>query len=172
MWWSCIEKSIKNWTFSWRAEIMCSHWQGTPSHTHKPQLGFHYTTAESQLLQMWPTKPGIVCLLKRGTSKTRSSAQKCWKWPCVVLGKQVLLDFLELTIRKQFLKACCLWSTQTFISVSAQKFQLCILWCVKFENIRKPYPKPLALKKKKVLLVNANFSNQLNCRQNIQHTHN
>ena len=24
----------------WRAEIMCSHWRGTPSHTHKPQLGF------------------------------------------------------------------------------------------------------------------------------------
>ena len=113
-----------------------------------PSWVSHYTTAESQLLQMWPTKPGIVCLLKRGTSKTRSSAQKCWKWPCVVLGKQVQLGFLELTIRKQFLKACCLWSTQTFISVSAQKFQLCILWCVKFENIRKPYPKPLALKKK------------------------
>ena len=113
-----------------------------------PSWVSHYTTAESQLLQMWPTKPGIVCLLKRGTSKTRSSAQKCWKWPCVVLGKQVLLDFLELTIRKQFLKACCLWSTQTFILVSAQKFQLCILWCVQFENIRKPNPKPLALKRK------------------------
>ena len=118
-----------------------------------PSWVSHYTTtAESQLLQMWPTKPGIVCLLKRGTSKTRSSAQKCWKWPCVVLGKQVQLGFLELTMRKQFLKACCLWSTQTFISVSAQKFQLCILWCVKFKNIRKL---------KKVLLGHANFSNQL-----------
>ena len=68
----------------------------------------------------------LFACLKGGLQKTRSSAQKCWKWPCVVLGKQVQLGFLELTIRKQFLKACCLWSTQTFLSVSAQKFQLCV----------------------------------------------